>query len=356
MPPLLIHEIVRDISYNSQRLVNSSSSVCEPTPFEEDNNIFLLPIARKKNVTFSDECSTWIVPLVASSDKHKVWYSIQEYGNINDSLVVTAKAIHKGQYRGDDDELCARGLEYKLPTYSAQQHRNRRQTALKIVLDEQERQRSIFSSTTVNVSTTGVLDPEQLAFCYEKASLPCRQLSALLGSYDAKEAARLQKGKDSLTVKMCRHNKSSNSSVSSLSSSQPENSSTARQSNNKLSKRKSFTKNTPRSKRKRQSSSSLLQRFKRRTVPLNNSSNDNDDKDRVLDSFLFLNDIEESLAAVVVAENNKQMRKKKKKKKKQELLNEPRNNNDDTIVVEEPADPLLGIFQEPYYWITACWD
>lgn len=125
------------------------------------------------------------------------WYQKAEYKMMRTEFAVTVRNLSNGEYAGDTEHQCARGLEHK-PRVRAYRRRTRRMNSLLTVLDEQERQfcdNNTGSTTTKNDTTTTAM-----ANVYKKACGSSTREASLRGELDAEEASRIRAGKESLTT------------------------------------------------------------------------------------------------------------------------------------------------------------
>lgn len=120
------------------------------------------------------------------------WYQQAEYKMMKAEFAVTVQQLSNGEYSGDTEHHCARGLENK-PRVCAYRRRERRMDGLIAVLDEQERQFCGNSMMMKEDSATA------LANVYEKACGNSTRQALLRGELDAEEASRIRTGKESLT-------------------------------------------------------------------------------------------------------------------------------------------------------------
>lgn len=111
------------------------------------------------------------------------------------SSAVTMRTLENGEYTGDTDHHCARGLESRL-SICAHRRRAREFDCLNAVLDEQQRQ--WYKQVTSAVA---------LASVYTIAIGTSRQEASERGKLDAEEASRIEAGKESLTTLIFKGNK-----------------------------------------------------------------------------------------------------------------------------------------------------
>lgn len=123
------------------------------------------------------------------------WYQKVEYKMMKAEFAVTVQKLFNGEYTGDTEHHCARGLEHK-PRVCANRRRARRMDSLVAVLDEQERQFCESSMGTIMKEDSATA----LATVYEKACGSSTREASLRGELDAEEASRIRTGKESLTA------------------------------------------------------------------------------------------------------------------------------------------------------------
>lgn len=114
-----------------------------------------------------------------------VWYNKQECQNMKRSMALTVKMISAGLFQGDDDEHCARGLEYRTRA-GATKRRANKVNALDAVLDEQDRQRARGMAP----------DDEAIRQCFLDENLHCRLAALEKGIADQEEARLLDVAED----------------------------------------------------------------------------------------------------------------------------------------------------------------
>lgn len=109
-----------------------------------------------------------------------VWYNKTECQDMKRSMALTVKMISAGLFQGDDDEHCARGLEYRTRA-GATRRRENKVNALDAVLDEQDRQRGRGMEP----------DDEAIRQCFLDENLHCRLAALEKGIADQEEARSL---------------------------------------------------------------------------------------------------------------------------------------------------------------------
>lgn len=114
---------------------------------------------------------------MSDDDIRNGWFTKGEFVQMKRSMAVTVKMLSAGIYQGDDDEHCARGLEYRTRVGNNKRKENK-VNALDAVLDEQDRQHAC-----------GVLDDEGLRQVFLNTNLHCR-LAALEKGVQDQEVAR----------------------------------------------------------------------------------------------------------------------------------------------------------------------
>lgn len=113
-------------------------------------------------------------------DEINVWYCRSEFDRMKRSFAATVKMITIGLYEGDDEDHCARGLEFRTRA-GALKRRGNKLNALNAVLDEQDRQRE-----------HETIDQERIRKIYVNENLHCRLSALELGLHDRDEAQKLE--------------------------------------------------------------------------------------------------------------------------------------------------------------------
>ncbi|KAG7351110.1 hypothetical protein IV203_010470 [Nitzschia inconspicua] len=116
------------------------------------------------------------------------WYAEEDLQEIFNHCVDTVRKMVNGFVLNEDDGYSPRGLEYKTPT-GAKIRKENKARGIRIVLDEQERQR-----------IEGVIDPERLAKLYSDAAADSRRAYRLMAMKDQEEARPILQSKSSLLV------------------------------------------------------------------------------------------------------------------------------------------------------------
>lgn len=112
-----------------------------------------------------------------------VWYKKAEYQSIRAEFISTVRKIIRGEYSGDTDRHCMRGLEFKTPLGATRRKENK-MNALAAVLDEQDRQ---YNENDFNL--------EGLACVYIQCNIASRREATRMGEADAEEASGMCQGK-----------------------------------------------------------------------------------------------------------------------------------------------------------------
>lgn len=148
-------------------------------------------IRPRRQITFNEQVVVRTIEHVNDKDDQEIantWYKKAEYQMMRASFAVTVRKILNGQYRGDCEHHCARGLEFRSPG-GAQRRRMNKLNSLVAVLDEQERQHEEDDENS-----------EALACVYVHSNHSCRHEASQRGELDAEEALRMHDGSESLTT------------------------------------------------------------------------------------------------------------------------------------------------------------
>ncbi|KAG7354198.1 hypothetical protein IV203_003554 [Nitzschia inconspicua] len=116
------------------------------------------------------------------------WYTEEDLQEIFNHCVDTVRKMVNGFVLNEDNGYSPRGLEYKTPT-GAKTRKENKARGIRIVLDEQERQR-----------TEGVIDPERLAKLYSDGAADSRRAYRLMAIKDQEEARPILQSKSSLLI------------------------------------------------------------------------------------------------------------------------------------------------------------
>eukprot|EP00546_Thalassionema_frauenfeldii_P012323 CAMPEP_0178925184 /NCGR_PEP_ID=MMETSP0786-20121207/17762_1 /TAXON_ID=186022 /ORGANISM="Thalassionema frauenfeldii, Strain CCMP 1798" /LENGTH=283 /DNA_ID=CAMNT_0020600019 /DNA_START=281 /DNA_END=1129 /DNA_ORIENTATION=- len=209
----MIGDIVNDMSYDSTAMSSTNDVDVEEEEIDhqeaETNSIVyflsesqaMQTVAKgilnngKKEVSFSDSSTLVVIP--QRNNNNNLWYRDKDYQRMQYQMLMTAREIHYGKYHGDNNsQHCVRGLEHKLPTASSFRFQQRKQKALRAVLDHQYEYRQQTGQAQV--------DATELANVYQEANRSSVQYARLMGLYDAREAQLMQTNQESLTATLCR--------------------------------------------------------------------------------------------------------------------------------------------------------
>lgn len=149
-----------------------------------------------RRITFSEQVTVRTIKHVNDYSEEEIadtWYKKAEYRMMRSDVISTVRKIVQDEYRGDTDDHCIRGLEFRVPS-GAKQRRLDKLKTLTAVLDEQDRQ---FEGS--------YYDLEALASVYIRCNIARRRLAAQRGELDAEEVSRLSEGKESLTALLYRY-------------------------------------------------------------------------------------------------------------------------------------------------------
>eukprot|EP00540_Astrosyne_radiata_P018581 CAMPEP_0116860966 /NCGR_PEP_ID=MMETSP0418-20121206/22745_1 /TAXON_ID=1158023 /ORGANISM="Astrosyne radiata, Strain 13vi08-1A" /LENGTH=168 /DNA_ID=CAMNT_0004495505 /DNA_START=56 /DNA_END=562 /DNA_ORIENTATION=+ len=110
-------------------------------------------------------------------------YSDEEYNfkQMRKQFVETVTKVADGSYEGDNEDQCARGLEYRSREGALKRKENKLQ-GLQAVLEEQDRQYA-----------ESIEDDEALRYVYVANTRHCADEARRLGMHDAEEAAIILK-------------------------------------------------------------------------------------------------------------------------------------------------------------------
>jgi hypothetical protein len=137
----------------------------------------------RRRVQFKDTVSVRpIVHVDNMSDKDisGIWFCKRDFEKMKKSFGSTLRMIAFGEYEGDCDEHCVRGLEFRSRA-GALRRRENKWNALNAVFDEQDRQREM-----------DICNDELLSEVYMEENYHCRQSALKLGARDEDAARFLQ--------------------------------------------------------------------------------------------------------------------------------------------------------------------
>ena len=180
-------------SMPSLRRIDSASSAEISTRFVDKENVTQFSKERRR-VGFNCQVVVRTIEHIndfCQTEIQNTWYQKSEYRQIRASLGVTVRKLSSGEYAGDSEHHCARGLEFKT-SVGAQRRKINKLDALVAVLDEQERQRA-----------EDDYDEIALSCAYVETSFAARHEAYQRGQLDAEEASRVHKGVESLTTVIC---------------------------------------------------------------------------------------------------------------------------------------------------------
>jgi hypothetical protein len=162
-PQLLQPEIFTTVSKDSFPAPRSSKPVKkERRSVSFKPSVSIRPIVHVNNIS---ECEI-----------KAAWYCRSDFVDMKKAFAFTTKMIHNGVYPGDDDEQCARGLEYRVRS-GALARRENKLNGLEAVLDEQERQ-----------TQWGIVDDALIRQAFVRENLQCRLSALQMGIRDQDEA------------------------------------------------------------------------------------------------------------------------------------------------------------------------
>ena len=108
-----------------------------------------------------------------------VWFSKKDFEDIKKSIATTLRLIAYGEFQGDDETHCVRGLEFRTRA-GALERRENKWNCLNAVLDEQDRQKEL-----------GINNDKLLSQIYITENRLSRQASLKHGLHDQLEAMEL---------------------------------------------------------------------------------------------------------------------------------------------------------------------
>lgn len=144
-----------------------------------------------RQLRFDEQIAVRAITHIIDFSKDEIadaWYKKAEYQRMRSDVISTVRKLVRGEYRGDTDDHCARGLEFKTPVGARRRRRNKK-NALAGVLDEQDRQ-----------VEENLFNLDSMAHVYINCSIASRCEAARRGERDAAESARLSEGKETLTT------------------------------------------------------------------------------------------------------------------------------------------------------------
>ena len=105
-----------------------------------------------------------------------VWFCKKDFEDMKKSFATTLRLMAYGEFKADDEDHCARGLEFRTRA-GALARRENKWNALNAVLDEQDRQREL-----------GISNDKLLSQIYITENRLCRQSALDLARSDEEEA------------------------------------------------------------------------------------------------------------------------------------------------------------------------
>jgi hypothetical protein len=117
-----------------------------------------------------------------------IWLMEEELEDIFDHCVETVKMMVRGELLLEDEGYCPRGLEFKTPA-GARARKESKALAMKLVLDEQDRQ-----------VRRGIYDPELIATMYRDAATDTRRVSRIMAMKDQEAARPMIQSKSSILL------------------------------------------------------------------------------------------------------------------------------------------------------------
>lgn len=138
------------------------------------------PVKRiRKRVTFKPSVN--VRPILHVNDYTEdeiksVWFCRSDFDAMKKGFARTVKLISHNVYRGDDDDHCARGLEYRVRA-GALKRRENKLNGLEAVLEEQESQAQL-----------GINDDESISRAFVRENLHCRLAALQVGIRDEEVA------------------------------------------------------------------------------------------------------------------------------------------------------------------------
>ena len=113
---------------------------------------------------------------MSEDDISAIWFSKADFDIMKKSFASTVRMLTFGEFSGDNDEHCARGLEFRTRN-GALERRENKWNALNATLDEQDRQREL-----------GISNELLLSQIYITENKHCRIAALNLGLRDAEQA------------------------------------------------------------------------------------------------------------------------------------------------------------------------
>jgi hypothetical protein len=150
-------------AYFSESLLHVSA-VCKNGPLAPiaEKIVRLHPVERKRRVTFSDSVEIKEVMHLkdlSEDDIVSAWWTPNDYVFIKRMFKITVQIMMQGAtFADDDDDFCARGLEFRTKSRAQRRHRQK-QRVMKAVLRAQDFQRR-----------DGFNDPEYIAELYAQCT------------------------------------------------------------------------------------------------------------------------------------------------------------------------------------------
>jgi hypothetical protein len=175
----------------SCRPSNRIGSTASSPPLSRDIEVAPRHQPRGKSVSFSPIVRFKPVKHIndySDRDFFAIWYVQQDLDDIFDHCVETVRMMVRGDRLMEEDGFSVRGLEYKTPK-GARARKESKANAMKIVLEEQERQ-----------ARTGHEDRDLLARLYRDAAQDTRRVSRLVALKDEEAARPMVQSKSSLLL------------------------------------------------------------------------------------------------------------------------------------------------------------
>eukprot|EP00545_Synedropsis_sp_CCMP1620_P008328 CAMPEP_0119003834 /NCGR_PEP_ID=MMETSP1176-20130426/793_1 /TAXON_ID=265551 /ORGANISM="Synedropsis recta cf, Strain CCMP1620" /LENGTH=220 /DNA_ID=CAMNT_0006955471 /DNA_START=33 /DNA_END=695 /DNA_ORIENTATION=+ len=140
---------------------------CSSAEFDKSNMLKKQPevqytTSKKKKVSFNKLVfvrETLHIANYEHEEKRNTWFTKTEMRNIKVGMAATLRAILSGEYQGDDDRHCARGLEFRSRA-GARKRKENKLMALEAVLKEQDDQYD-----------DGIVNPTAISVVYQQVSL-----------------------------------------------------------------------------------------------------------------------------------------------------------------------------------------
>ena len=148
-------------------------------------------ICQKRRLVFNENVVVRTIEHINDKTDEEIlatWYKKSDYRAMKKEFAMTLRAIADGSYKGDCENHCARGIEFRSKEGSQRRKMNKFYSLVS-VLDEQERQREENDES-----------PEALSCVYVEANRRSRKEAQKFGDLDAQEALRVYSGQESLTV------------------------------------------------------------------------------------------------------------------------------------------------------------